>query len=102
MKSYYAAGKVMLIGEYAVKLGIEALALPVRKGQHLRVWEYDSPSEDTFIYQAFDNEGARFVDLQLKLPFVAADLVNLNVRIWKNFIVAKRVFAGDFLSERHD
>jgi mevalonate kinase len=73
MKSYYAAGKVMLIGEYAVKLGIEALALPVRKGQHLRVWEYDSPSEDSFIYQAYDNEGARFVDLQLKLPFVAAD-----------------------------
>ncbi|MFM1899113.1 MAG: hypothetical protein RL577_1353 [Bacteroidota bacterium] len=73
MKSYYAAGKVMLIGEYAVKMGIEALALPVRKGQHLRVWEYDSPEKDTFIYQAFDHEGSRFVDLKLDLPFEAGD-----------------------------
>ncbi|MFZ9754565.1 MAG: hypothetical protein ACO3DK_00865 [Bacteroidia bacterium] len=68
MKSYYAAGKVMLIGEYAVKMGIEALALPVRVGQHLRVWEYDSPDADTLIYRAFDCHNEPFVDLRLPLP----------------------------------
>ena len=33
----------MLCGEYAVTVGVEALAIPVVPGQWMYVWEFDSP-----------------------------------------------------------
>lgn len=33
----------MLCGEYAVTIGVEALAVPVSVGQWMHVWEFDSP-----------------------------------------------------------
>lgn len=38
VKSYYSPGKILLCGEYGVLHGLEALALPVKKGQWMDIW----------------------------------------------------------------
>ena len=43
----------MLCGEYAVTVGVEALAIPVVPGQWMYVWEFDSPGGgDRLIWEA--------------------------------------------------
>jgi len=44
MRSYFSPGKIMLCGEYAVTIGVEALAVPSVLGQWMYVWEFDSPA----------------------------------------------------------
>lgn len=58
----------MLCGEYAVTIGIEALALPVRKGQWMDVWEFDSPSEDHLVWNAIDCNGDHWLNETFQLP----------------------------------
>ncbi len=41
MQSYYAPGKILLVGEYAVTKGFEGLAVPVKAGQWMDVWEFN-------------------------------------------------------------
>ncbi|MEK9830685.1 MAG: GHMP kinase, partial [Schleiferiaceae bacterium] len=42
-RSFFARGKLLLTGEYAVVQGAEALAIPTVKGQHLTYHPGDGP-----------------------------------------------------------
>ena len=64
----------MLCGEYAVTIGVEALALPVTQGQWMHVWEFDSPGgQDRIIWEAKDSAGATWLNESFALPL--GDLV---------------------------
>lgn len=69
MKSYFSHGKIMLCGEYAVTIGVEALAVPVSVGQWMHVWEFDSPGgEHRILWEAKDREGASWLNESFALP----------------------------------
>jgi mevalonate kinase len=59
MQSYYAPGKILLAGEYGVLLGLNALALPVKKGQWLEFFDFKTPENnpDTLYFKAIDENG---------------------------------------------
>jgi mevalonate kinase len=69
MQSFYAPGKVILAGEYAVLHGFEALALPVNKGQWLDTWIYQTPHNgaDFFRYSALDHLEKPWLTLELEI-----------------------------------
>lgn len=58
MRSYFATGKILLAGEYAVLTGVEALALPVKAGQWLKVWEAPTQGLSKFIWEAREVNGS--------------------------------------------
>ncbi len=59
----------MLCGEYAVTIGVEALALPVSLGQWMYVWEFDSPGGgDRLIWEAKDKDGSTWLNESFALP----------------------------------
>lgn len=59
----------MLCGEYAVIIGVEALAVPVSVGQWMHVWEFDSPGgEHRILWEAKDREGASWLNESFALP----------------------------------
>ena len=59
----------MLCGEYAVTIGIEALALPVSLGQWMYVWEFDSPGGgDRLIWEAKEKDGSTWLNESFALP----------------------------------
>ena len=59
----------MLCGEYAVTIGIEALALPVGPGQWMHVWEFDSPGGgDRLIWEAKEKNGNTWLNESFALP----------------------------------
>ena len=60
----------MLCGEYAVTIGVEALALPVSLGQWMYVWEFDSPGGgDRLIWEAKEKDGSTWLNESFALPF---------------------------------
>lgn len=65
VKSYYSNGKILLAGEYLVLRGAKSLALPVKFGQKLEV--FNNPSENQISWKAFEPGGLWFSCL-LKLP----------------------------------
>jgi hypothetical protein len=68
MRSYFTHGKVMLAGEYAVLAGVEALALPVKQGQWMHVWETESTDESSkLIWQAKDQNEAVWFECRLDM-----------------------------------
>lgn len=59
----------MLCGEYAVIIGVEALALPVSLGQWMYVWEFDSPGGgDRLIWEAKEKDGSTWLNESFALP----------------------------------
>lgn len=73
----------MLCGEYAVTIGVEALAVPVSVGQWMHVWEFDSPGgSDRIIWEAKDSEGVSWLNESFSLPLgdedVAVSAENTN------------------------
>jgi len=59
----------MLCGEYAVTIGVEALALPVYLGQWMYVWEFDSPGGgDRLIWEAKEKDGSTWLNESFALP----------------------------------
>ena len=59
----------MLCGEYAVIVGVEALALPVSLGQWMYVWEFDSPGGgDRLIWEAKEKDGSTWLNESFALP----------------------------------
>jgi len=64
----------MLCGEYAVTIGVEALALPVTQGQWMHVWEFDSPGgQDRLIWEAKDSAGATWLNESFSLPLAQCE-----------------------------
>jgi hypothetical protein len=57
MRSFFSHGKILLIGEYAVMAGIEALALPVADGQWMNVWEIPAKGVSKLIWQSKEPDG---------------------------------------------
>ena len=59
----------MLCGEYAVTVGVEALAIPVVPGQWMFVWEFDSPGGgDRLIWEAKEKNGNTWMNESFALP----------------------------------
>lgn len=65
MRSYFSHGKVLLCGEYAVLGGVEALALPVKTGQWLKVWEVPTAGNSKIIWQGVDHTGKAWFDCRI-------------------------------------
>lgn len=64
----------MLCGEYAVTIGVEALALPVTQGQWMHVWEFDSPGgQDRIIWEAKDSAGVTWLNESFSLPLAPCE-----------------------------
>lgn len=64
----------MLCGEYAVTIGVEALALPVGPGQWMHVWEFDSPGGgDRLIWEAKEKNGNSWLNESFSLPLEALE-----------------------------
>lgn len=80
MQSFYAPGKVILAGEYAVLHGFEALALPVNKGQWLDTWCYSTPNNghDFFRYTALDKDEQSWLFVELEIDVLRNGVLNLN------------------------
>jgi mevalonate kinase len=69
MRSYFSPGKIMLCGEYAVTIGVEALAVPSVLGQWMYVWEFDSPAGgDRLIWEAKEKDGSTWLNDSFALP----------------------------------
>ena len=69
----------MLCGEYAVTIGVEALALPVTLGQWMYVWEFDSPGGgDRLIWEAKERDGSTWLNESFSLP-MSIDVSSLGV-----------------------
>ena len=74
MKSYFSPGKILLCGEYAVTVGVEALAIPVVPGQWMYVWEFDSPGGgDRLIWEAKEKNGNTWLNESFALPLEAME-----------------------------
>jgi len=65
VKTFYAKGKVLLCGEYAVMAGIEALALPVMDGQWLSVWEVVTKGNSKIVWQSKNPDGSVWLDCRM-------------------------------------
>ena len=64
MLKFSAHGKLLLTGEYLVMEGAQALALPLKKGQHLQVTPL---AESCLIWEAFTPSGL-WLSAQFRLP----------------------------------
>ncbi|MBL7813177.1 MAG: hypothetical protein JNL57_13225 [Bacteroidetes bacterium] len=64
-RTFFAPGKVLLCGEYAVLAGLEVLALPVRSGQWLSVWEMPSKGNGKVIWQGNEADGKPWCDVRI-------------------------------------
>ncbi|WP_378181440.1 GYDIA family GHMP kinase [Aquimarina sp. SS2-1] len=73
-KSFYSHGKLLLTSEYLVLDGIEALALPTKKGQWLSVEENKS---DQLIWKSLDHEGQCWFETKIKLPLISSEQSNI-------------------------
>ncbi len=80
MQSFYAPGKILLVGEYTVTKGFEGLAVPVKSGQWMDVWEFDSPgnAEDRFIFNALDSHGASWFSESFDIANLKSNSLNTN------------------------
>ncbi len=96
INSYYSNGKILLTGEYFVLKGAKSVALPVKFGQSLEV--FNSPSENQISWKAYDPDGLWFSCI-LKLPDFEILQTNDKVRslqlieIFKNIQRLKEVNA---------
>ena len=63
---FYSHGKLLLTAEYAVLTGVKALAIPTKRGQHLRV-EYTS--KGNICWQSFTVEGEVWIDCVFDFNF---------------------------------
>ncbi len=64
--SFYAHGKLLLSGEYFVLAGARALALPVRYGQWLDVFEGEEAG--ILQWESLDEKGRKWLQLRFSLP----------------------------------
>lgn len=65
MKTYFAPGKVMLCGEYAVMSGVPALAFPAHKGQWMRVWDANFEGNGTLNWENKDLYGEKWFECKI-------------------------------------
>lgn len=83
MKSFFSPGKILLCGEYAVTLGVEALAVPVKKGQWMQVWEFISPgTEDRVIWEAKDADKQTWLNESFELPLTGVEVNEEEQRLF--------------------
>lgn len=63
-KSFYSHGKLLITGEYLVLDGVQAFALPTKKGQWLEVIENDST---TILWNSMDEKGNCWYTVSLEI-----------------------------------
>ncbi len=64
IKEFYSNGKLLLTGEYAVLDGAKSLALPVKYGQYLSVYEGNNPE---LYWKSIDEKGACWFEARFNL-----------------------------------
>ena len=76
MQTFFAPGKILLAGEYTVLLGLEAHAVPVKSGQWLEFFAYNTPENQapTVHFKALDEQG----DIWLENTY------DLDSEAWRN------------------
>ncbi len=84
MKSFFAHGKILLCGEYAVLKGIESLALPVKQGQWMQVWEQAGPDRKKIVWESTDFKGEKWFTAEFDLE----DLLDTKT---SNSVVSGRI-----------
>jgi mevalonate kinase len=62
-----ANGKFLLTGEYAVLDGARALAVPLQRGQWLRVREEESSAVPTIHWRSLDQHGQEWFSMQMRI-----------------------------------
>ena len=64
MQTFFAPGKILLAGEYAVLLGLEAHAVPVKQGQWMEFFAYNTPENQapTVHFKALDEHGESWIE----------------------------------------
>lgn len=65
MKSFYSSGKILLIGEYAVTKGVEALTLPVLAGQWMHVWAVPAKGVAKLTWQSKELDGSVWFECKI-------------------------------------
>lgn len=65
MRTYFSHGKVLLIGEYAVMAGVEALALPVAQGQWMEVWDMPAKGVSRLVWQGKEADGTVWFECRI-------------------------------------
>jgi mevalonate kinase len=93
--SYYAHGKLLLTGEYAVLDGALALAVPTQKGQWLRLYSTTNPQ---FVWRSLDEKGEIWFESiwTPELELVRTSDPEIAKRL-KNLLVACVDLQPDFL-----
>jgi mevalonate kinase len=61
---HYAHGKLLLTGEYFILDGTPGLAVPTKRGQHLRLWQNDHLGEQ-LSWRALDEHGQAWLEASL-------------------------------------
>ena len=76
MQTFFAPGKILLAGEYAVLLGLEAHAVPVKQGQWMEFFAYKTPPDtaNTLHFKALDDLQSVWLD----------NTYNLDLRQWQS------------------
>jgi len=76
MQTFFAPGKILLAGEYTVLLGLEAHAVPVKSGQWLEFFAYNTPDNQapTVHFKAFDDRGEIWLE----------NVYDLDSDAWRN------------------
>ncbi len=90
MQSFYAPGKILLNGEYTVLVGFEGMALPVKCGQWLDSWVFNTPAAaiDTLYYQALDENDQPWFQLSVSLDDLlpSSDIISTDKPVAETFL----------------
>lgn len=100
-KSFYSHGKLLLTAEYLVLDGVNALAIPTKKGQWLFIEESDKP---TLHWKSFDENGNLWFETNLIVEENTIELAKKNeeenkiIQILIKILTTARELNPNFLS----
>ncbi len=74
-KTFYANGKLFIMGEYTVLDGSAAFALPTKMGQSLEV---ESRAGDTLLWRSYDADGTLWLEAEIAVEDIIQNRRELN------------------------
>lgn len=74
-KTFYANGKLFIMGEYTVLDGSAAFALPTKTGQSLEV---EHRAGDTLLWKSYDSDGTLWLEAEIAVDDVIQNRRELN------------------------
>jgi len=103
LQSFYANGKLLLTGEYAVLDGAEALAIPTKFGQQLEITSTKENPKDVLAWESVDEKGNVWFSAKLSLKddeYFATSDIKAGKRL-AQLIQTIRKQKTDFLLDTH-